>query len=38
MNQETLIFIDGYLSDRKRADVCLDLINQLKENLPSKLL
>jgi len=37
MNQETLIFIDGYLSDRKRADVCLDLINQLKENLPYKI-
>jgi len=34
---ELLIFIDGYLADQERADACLNLINQLKENLPYKI-
>ena len=37
MNQNTLIFIDGYLSNKERAETCLDLINQLKSILPYKI-
>jgi hypothetical protein len=37
MNSDLIIFIDGYLSDQKRANACFDLIKQLQKNLPYKI-
>ena len=37
MNSDLIIFIDGYLSDQKRADACFNLIEQLQSNLPYKI-
>jgi hypothetical protein len=34
MNQDTLIFIDSYLSNSERANVCKNLIFQLREYFP----
>jgi hypothetical protein len=34
MNQDTLIFIDSYLSNSERANVCKNLIFQLKKSFP----
>lgn len=37
MNSDLVIFIDGYLSDKLRANACSVLIDQLKEHLPYKI-
>lgn len=37
MNSDLVIFIDGYLADKERADACSVLIDQLKKNLPYKI-
>jgi hypothetical protein len=34
MNQDTLIFIDSYLSNSERAETCKNLISQLREYFP----
>ena len=34
MNQDTLIFIDSYLSNNERAETCKNLILQIKELFP----
>lgn len=34
MNQDTLIFIDSYLSNNERANTCKNLISQLREYFP----
>jgi hypothetical protein len=37
MNSDLVIFIDGYLADKSRANACSALIDQLKQNLPYKI-
>jgi len=34
MSNDLLLVVDSYLSNKDRADACLNLIGQLKENLP----
>tara|TARA_R110002074_G_scaffold344842_1_gene515253 strand:+ start:89 stop:1189 length:1101 start_codon:yes stop_codon:yes gene_type:complete len=34
MIEDTLLVIDSYISDQKRADSCLTIINQLKKEFP----
>jgi len=37
MNSDLVIFIDGYLSSKERAQMCSELIDQLKTNLNYKI-
>jgi len=37
MNSDLVIFVDGYLSDKLRANACSTLIDQLREHLPYKI-
>lgn len=37
MNSDLVIFIDGYLSNKERAQICSELIDQLKSNLNYKI-